>query len=190
MNSIKLSSDTNQIKRDLIIGSRRISNYWWAITLGLGALGFILAGISSYTKINLLPLTNTSQFLFIPQGITMLLYGTVGILLDIYLWLLISWNIGAGYNEYNKKKGIVSIFRWGFPGQNRRIEIIYPIEQIQAIKLEIKQGLNPRHSISLKIREKNEIVITPIGYLLPISVVEEQAANLSSFLNIPLDSNQ
>lgn len=187
---MNLTNNTDQIKRDVIIGSRRLSNYWWAITIGLGSIGFILAGISSYTKTNLLPFTDTTQFLFIPQGITMLLYGTVGFLLDIYLWFLILLNIGAGYNEYNKKNGTVSIFRWGFPGKNRRIEVIYPIQQIQAIKLEIKQGLNPRHSIALKIQEKNEIVITPIGYLLPISVVEEQAANLASFLNIPLDSNQ
>lgn len=186
---MNLTTENNQIKRDIITGSRRLSNYWWAIIIGLGSLGFMLAGLSSYFKINLLPFTNTNQFLFIPQGITMVLYGTIGIFIDLYLWLLIIWNIGAGYNEYNKKKGTVSLFRWGFPGKDRRIEIIYPIEEIQVIKLEIKQGLNPRHSIYLKIQGKKEIEITPIGYLLPISVVEEKAASLSSFLNIPLDSN-
>jgi hypothetical protein len=35
-------------------------------------LRFLLAGISSYFKINLLPLQNTTELVFIPQGLVMM----------------------------------------------------------------------------------------------------------------------
>ena len=42
-----------KIRQDKIIGSRRFSNYFWALLLLIGGLMFLLAGISSYLKINL-----------------------------------------------------------------------------------------------------------------------------------------
>ena len=42
------------IRRYIVIGSRRVSNYWWAAVIGLGGLGFLLTGLSSYLKFNLL----------------------------------------------------------------------------------------------------------------------------------------
>jgi hypothetical protein len=39
-------------------------------------LGFFLAGLSSYLQINLLQVTDTSEIVFIPQGIALLFYGT------------------------------------------------------------------------------------------------------------------
>jgi hypothetical protein len=44
----------NEIRQDKIIGSRRFSNYFWAFFLVIGGLGFLLAGMSSYFKVNLL----------------------------------------------------------------------------------------------------------------------------------------
>jgi hypothetical protein len=58
----------NEIRQDKIIGSRRLSNYFWSFFLFVGGLGFLLAGISSYFKINLLPFSNTAELVFIPQG--------------------------------------------------------------------------------------------------------------------------
>ena len=43
----------NEIRQDKIVGSRRFSNYFWSVFLFVGGLGFLLAGISSYFKINL-----------------------------------------------------------------------------------------------------------------------------------------
>jgi hypothetical protein len=45
----------NEVRQDKIVGSRRFSNYFWSFLYLLG-LRFLLAGISSYFKINLLPL--------------------------------------------------------------------------------------------------------------------------------------
>jgi uncharacterized membrane protein YsdA (DUF1294 family) len=67
----------NEIRQDQIVGSRRFSNYFWAISLFFGGIGFLLAGLSSYFKINLLPFANTVELVFIPQGLVMIFYGTL-----------------------------------------------------------------------------------------------------------------
>ena len=61
--------NTEFIKREKITGARRISNYIWVLILTLGGLGFLLSGISSYIKVNLVPFTDSTQLVFIPQGI-------------------------------------------------------------------------------------------------------------------------
>ena len=55
----------NEIRQDKIVGSRRFSNYFWSVVLFIGGLGFLLAGISSYFKINLLPFTNSTQLVLV-----------------------------------------------------------------------------------------------------------------------------
>jgi hypothetical protein len=51
----------------------------------IGGLGFLLAGISSYFKINLLPFANPTELVFIPQGLVMMFYGTLSLGLSIYI---------------------------------------------------------------------------------------------------------
>ena len=68
--------ETNLVKREDIIGSRRIENYVWIVLLTIGGVGFLLAAGSSYFKINLLPFANSIELNFIPQGILMFVYGT------------------------------------------------------------------------------------------------------------------
>lgn len=170
-----------------IIGSRRFSNYWWASVISLGAAGFFLAGISSYLHINLLPLSNPSQLIFIPQGIAMGFYGVVGTILGLYLWLTILWDVGGGYNEFNLETSQVRIFRWGFPGKNRKLDITYPTSDVQAIRVEIKEGLNPRRTLYLRLKGRNPIPLTRVGQPLPLSELENQGAELARFLEVPLE---
>ena len=68
-----------EIRQDIIIGSRRFSNYFWALFLLVGGLGFLLAGISSYFNRNFLPFSNPSELTFIPQGLVMMFYGTLSL---------------------------------------------------------------------------------------------------------------
>src|ERR687885_2615520 len=109
----------NRVIRQPIVGSRRFSNYWWAIVVSLGATGFFLAGLSSYTHVNLLPVGDATQLIFIPQGVAMGFYGVAGLLLALYLWLVILLDVGGGYKEVNKKTGIGEVFWWGFSGKKR-----------------------------------------------------------------------
>jgi hypothetical protein len=69
----------NEIRQDKIVGSRRFSNYFWSFFLFFRRLGFLLAGISSYFKINLLPFANPTELVFIPQGLVMMFYGTLSL---------------------------------------------------------------------------------------------------------------
>ncbi|NEP62862.1 MAG: photosystem I assembly protein Ycf4 [Symploca sp. SIO2G7] len=170
-----------------VLGSRRFSNYWWATIVSLGATGFFLAGLSSYFKTNLLPVGDATQLPFIPQGVAMGFYGTAGLLLSTYLWLIILWDVGGGYNEFNKELGVVKIFRWGFPGKNRQVEFRCPIEDVQSIRVEIKEGINPRRALYLRVKDRREIPLTRVGQPISLSQLENQGAELARFLVVPLE---
>jgi lysophospholipase L1-like esterase len=59
---------SDQIRQEKIVGSRRFSNYFWGTFLLIGGISFLLAGISSYLKINLLPITDLSTDRVHPTG--------------------------------------------------------------------------------------------------------------------------
>lgn len=149
------SSETQKsqlIRRYAVVGSRRFSNYWWASIILIGGFGFLLTGISSYLNSDLLPFINSKNILFFPQGLVMCFYGILGLIFSSYLWLTLFWGVGGGFNEFNKKQGIVRLFRWGFPGKNRRIDLSYNIKDIEAIRVEIKEGLNPRRILYIRVK--------------------------------------
>ena len=171
-------------KQDNIIGSRRFSNYWWATCVLIGGLGFFLAGISSYLHVNLLPFTSSADLLFIPQGIIMTFYGTIALLLSIFLWLTILWNVGGGYNQFDTNKGLITIFRLGFPGKNRNVCLKYSIQEVQAIKVSIQEGLSPKREIYLKTKDNREIPLTRVGEPLLLTEIEEKATELAQFLGV------
>nr|YP_009774105.1 conserved hypothetical plastid protein [Caulacanthus okamurae]QIZ74722.1 conserved hypothetical plastid protein [Caulacanthus okamurae] len=177
----------SKIRVDKILGSRRLSNYWWATLILLGGLGFFLVGISSYLKTELLPFTHSSELLFIPQGIVMVFYGTIAVLISIFLWLTIIWNIGSGYNEFNNDKGLITIFRLGFPGKNRILKLNYKTNEIRAIRVNIQEGLTPKREIYLKTKDNREIPLTRVGEPLLLSEIEEQATSLAKFLGVILE---
>ncbi|HEY9663475.1 MAG TPA: photosystem I assembly protein Ycf4 [Allocoleopsis sp.] len=185
--AVPIASTDKRVLRKNILGSRRFSNYWWATVITGGASGFLLASISSYTKVNLLPFSDPTQLIFIPQGIVMGLYGVAGLLLALYLWLVILWDVGGGYNEFNQDTGKAQIFRWGFPGKNRRIEVTHKLEDVQAVRVDIKEGLNPKRALYLRIKGKGELPLTRVGQPLPLSELENQGAELARFLGVPLE---
>jgi len=176
------------IRQDDIIGSRRFSNYFWTLFLFLGGFSFLLAGLSSYFKINLLPFTNTVELVFIPQGIVMVFYGTLSLSISIYTLLTVVWDIGSGYNEYNKLENLVKIVRRGFPGKNREILLTYPLNNIRAIGIKISEGLNPKRIIYLCLKDERKIPLTPVEQPSTISNLEENAADLAKFLDLKLEN--
>jgi hypothetical protein len=178
----------NQIRQDKIIGSRRFSNYFWSFFLLVGGIGFLLAGISSYFKINLLPFTNPTELVFIPQGLVMMFYGTLSSGLSLYISTTIFLDIGSGYNEYNKIENLVKIVRKGFPGRNREILLTYPLSNIRAIGIKITEGLNPTRSIYLCLKDERNIPLTPVQEPTSISNLEEEAADLAKFLDLKLEN--
>jgi hypothetical protein len=182
-----ITSTSNLVLRQEILGARRFSNYFWATITTMGGVGFLLAGLSSYFQKNLLIVSDPSGLQFIPQGIALLFYGVAGSLLATYIWLTIFWNIGGGYNEFNRETNQVTIFRWGFPGKNRRIEFTCSLDEVQAIKAEIKEGLNPKRALYLCTKQRRNIPLTRVGEPIPISDLENQGAELARFLTVPLE---
>ncbi|MDZ8263578.1 photosystem I assembly protein Ycf4 [Nostoc sp. ChiQUE01b] len=170
-----------------VLGSRRFSNYWWATIVTLGASGFLLAGISSYLKVNLLIVSDPTQLAFVPQGLVMGLYGAAGLLLATYLWLVILLDVGSGYNEFDLETGAIKIFRWGFPGKNRQIQIDSRIEDVQSVLIDVKEGLNPRRALFLRIKGRRDIPLTRVGQPLSLTELETEGAKLARFLGVSLE---
>jgi len=154
----------------------------------VGGTSFLLAGLSSYLKINLLPFANPVELVFIPQGVVMMFYGTLSLSIGIYTLLTVIWDIGSGYNEYNKIENLVKIVRKGFPGKNREILLTYPLNNIQAIGIKISDGLNPKRIIYLCLKDERKIPLTPVEQPSSISNLEENAADLAKFLELKLEN--
>jgi hypothetical protein len=174
------------INKDIIKGSRRISNYISIVLLYIGGLGFFLAGLSSYFQKNLIPFTDVSNLIFIPQGVLLIFYGTLAVLVSTFILLTVIWDIGGGYNEYNKRDQLVRIVRKGFPGKNREIFLVYPFEDIKTIELEVTEGLNPKRIVYLCTKDERRIPLTPVQEPLELSLIEKQATSLAKFLDVNL----
>lgn len=177
----------NLLKRDIIVGSRRFSNFLLAFVLFFGGLGFLLAGISSYLQKNLLFFINSFELTFLPQGLVMTFYGVVAISLSVYISLTIFWDVGSGYNEFDKQNELVRIVRRGFPGKNRQILLVYAFKNIKSIKLNIQDGINPKRIIYLCTKDQREIPLTPVEQPRSLEVLENEASELARFLNINLE---
>ncbi|KAK7234231.1 hypothetical protein RIF29_47077 [Crotalaria pallida] len=153
----------------------------------LSSLGFLLVGTSSYLGRNLLSLFSSEQILFFPQGIVMSFYGIAGLFFSSYLWCTISWNIGSGYDRFDRKEGIVCIFRWGFPGKNRRIFLRFLMKDIQSIRIDVKEGIYTRRVVYMEIIGQGAIPLTRIDQNLTPREIEQKAAELAYFLRVPIE---
>jgi hypothetical protein len=180
------TSETNTLKYS-IVGARRFSNFCFAIIVAIGAVGFLLAGLSSFFHVNLLPTPDPIQIDFLPQGLALSLYGLAGTLLDIYLWFIVTIDLGSGFNEFNLDTGKVRIFRQGYPGKNGNLDFEYVIADIQAIRVEIRNGLSPKRALYLKIKGKGDIPLSEVGQPIALTVLEDRAAELARFLSVPLE---
>lgn len=181
-----MNSQTNIIRYQ-VPGARRLSNYIWGAVLFFGGIGFLTTGLSSYFQIQFLPFLDISSIQFFPQGLVMCFYGILGCFLGFYIWLIILWNLGEGFNEFNLENSQIRIFRWGFPGKNRKIDLQYPIQDVQSIRVEIQEGLNPKRVIYLKLKGNREIPLTRAGQPVSIQEIETQAAEIAKLLQVSLE---
>jgi hypothetical protein len=177
------------IIRSYIEGSRQFSNVFWALAVSIGGLGFFLSGLSSFFEINLLFFSDSTNLSFIPQGIVLLFYGTVGLTLGIFLWLTIWWDIGFGYNEYSKEAQKVTLYRKGFPGRNRELCLRFSFNELKSIKMFIRDGLNPKRQLFLCLTDSREIPLTGSDKPTALNKVETEALNLAKYLNIYLETD-
>jgi len=95
--------------------------------------------------------------------------------------------VGSGYDRFDKKAGIVCIFRWGFPGKNRRIFIRFLMKDIQSIRIEVKEGISTRRILYMEIIGQGAIPLTRIDENLTSREIEQKAAELAYFLRVPIE---
>ena len=185
-----MSTKSEFVYTSIVIGSRTIANMCWACLLLLGTSGFLITGITSYLGQEILILGNIPYNVvgFIPQGLVMSFYGTAGFFLSTYLWWTILFNVGSGYNEFDNQSGIISIFRWGFPGENRKIRVRCLMRDVEAVCIDTNIGLIIKPIISLRLQGKQNLPLNSIVESFSSKDIENQAAQLAQFLQVPLES--
>nr|YP_010700861.1 photosystem I assembly protein Ycf4 [Neustanthus phaseoloides]ACJ38634.1 Ycf4 [Neustanthus phaseoloides]WCI20933.1 photosystem I assembly protein Ycf4 [Neustanthus phaseoloides] len=186
-----------------IIKARKRSNFFLAFIIFLGSLGLLLVAIFSYLGMDFSEEMSDFPFIpdyiyfpipFIPQGATMGFYGIGGFFISFYLWLIILWDVGGGYDIFNKKEKKVRFVRWGFPGKNRCIILEIPMNEIHAIRIitGVKKGgiftrTLPYESILyMETIKHGSIPLTRIEDNLSPFLIADKAGELSIFLDVPL----
>jgi len=173
-----------QLLEQSVVGARRLTNQLMAVVVSIGGTGFLLASSSSYLGRNLLPIGNPSSLVFVPQGLIMGFYGIAALLLALYLWVLLAINLGAGSNRFDKAAGVVTISRRGY---FKPISAEFPMTDVKAVKLEVRDGINPRRRISLRVKDRRDISLTRVGQPLPLDQLEREGAELARFLGVNLE---
>jgi len=181
---VTMPDDQEWLRRYAVVGSRRLSNYFWASVSGFGGLDFLLTGYSSFKQQNVLWFIHAENIAFFPQGLVMCFYGVLGLLTSLFIALTILWGVGEGFNILDRAKNQVRIFRWGYPGKNRRVDLQYDLNDIKYIGLELKQGWNARRTIYLCLKNDQKIPLTRVGQPMTIEAIETLATDIGSFLKI------
>ncbi|CAH8304893.1 hypothetical protein AALP_AA7G155500 [Arabis alpina] len=114
-------------------------------------------------------------------------YGIAGLFISCYLWCTILWNVGSGYDLFDRKEGIVRIFRWGFPGKSRRIFLRFLMKDIQSIRIEVKEGVSARRVLYMEIRGQGAIPLIRTDENFTTREIEQKAAELAYFLRVPIE---
>jgi hypothetical protein len=175
---------TEDLLEQPVLGSRRPSNLLVALIVSLGGVGFLLTSLSSYLGRDLLPVGHPAELEWVPQGLVMGLYGVAALLLATYLWSVISIDVGSGSNRFDRAAGQATISRRGF---RQRIDVQIPLRDIQAVKVEVRDGLNPRRRLALKVQGRRDLPLTRVGEPMPLADLELSGAQLARFLGVPLE---
>nr|ACJ38632.1 Ycf4 [Neonotonia wightii] len=192
--------------KDMLVYSmtetRRETNIFWAFIIFLGSLGLFLVGISSYLVNDLVIfseeirsdfpfLPDLIYFPFNPQGATMAFYGIAGLCISFYLWVLILWDVGGGYDIFNKKDKNIRFIRRGFPGKNRSIILDIPMNE--TISVRIITAVKERGIFTRTLTYESIIYLETINHgFIPLTRLEDnltgleitnKAGEISLFLN-------
>lgn len=177
-------TDATALLEQPVLGSRRLSNLLVATAVSLGGVGFLLTSASSRFGRDLLPIGHPAELVWVPQGLVMGLYGIAAVLLATYLWTVIALDVGSGTNRFDRASGQAVISRRGF---RRLIEVTVPLRDIQAVKVEIREGLSPRRRLALRIQGRRELPLSRVGEPIPLAELEMAGAKLARFLGVPLE---
>jgi hypothetical protein len=97
---------------------------------------------------------------------------------------VIGIDVGSGSNSFDRRAGTVTIQRRGF---RSLINVEIPLREVQAVKVEVRDGLNPRRRLSLKLQGRRDMPLTRVGEPMPLADLELSGARLARFLGVPLE---
>nr|KJB76920.1 hypothetical protein B456_012G112600 [Gossypium raimondii] len=95
--------------------------------------------------------------------------------------------VSLGFLLVGTSSYLVCIFRWVFPGKNRRIFLQFLMKDIQSIGIEVKEGIYTRHVLYMKIRGQRDVPLTRTDQNLTPHKIEQKAAELVYFLRRPIE---
>lgn len=173
-----------EVLEQAVLGSRRLSNLLVAMAVSIGGLGFLLTSASSRLGRDLLPIGHPAELTWVPQGLVMGLYGIAALLLATYLWGVIAIDVGSGSNRFDRSSGQARISRQAF---RQRIDVDIPLREIQAVKVEVRDGLSPRRRLALRLQGRRDLPLTRVGEPMPLADLERSGAELARFLGVPLE---
>ena len=182
--SAATAASSSELLEQAVLGSRRLSNVLVAAVVTTGGLGFLLTSASSYLGTDLLPIGHPAALSWVPQGLVMGLYGIAAALLSTYLWAVIAIDVGAGANRFDKASGTLTVTRRGF---RQLISVSTPLKDIQAVKVDVRDGLNPRRRLALRVQGRRDLPLTRVGEPMPLADLERGGAELARFLGVPLE---
>jgi hypothetical protein len=67
------------------------------------------------------------------------------------------------------------------------IEVAIPLAEIQAVKVEVRDGLSPQRRLALRVRSRRDMPLTRVGEPMPLAELERSGAELARFLGVPLE---
>jgi len=174
----------SEVLEQPVLGSRRLSNLLVASAVSLGGVGFLLTSLSSRLGRDLLPIGHPAELIWPPQGLGMGLYGGASVLLAAYLWGVIALDVGSGSNRFDRGSGQARISRRAF---RQRIDLDIPLREIQAVKVEVRDGLSPQRRLTLRVQGRRDLPLTRVGEPIPLAELERSGAELARFLGVPLE---
>jgi hypothetical protein len=92
--------------------------------------------------------------------------------------------VGAGSNRFDREADAITIERRGF---RQQIKFSLPCSDVQAVKVEVRDGLNPRRRLSLKLRGRRDLPLTRVGEPMALADLERSGAELARYLGVPLE---
>ena len=72
-------------------------------------------------------------------------------------------------------------------GYFKLISAEFPLKDVKAVKVEVRDGFNPLRRLSLRVQGRRDITLTRVGQPLPLAQLEQDGAELARFLDVNLE---
>jgi hypothetical protein len=156
-------------------GGRGWSSFLLGIAASIGGFGFLKIGFDSFFKANIGNFGTTCllPFIpFIPQGVILVFYGTIGIIIGLFILWTFYWDVGWGYTLYEPDQKQITIHRTGFPGKNRTLHLVFPFKQLKAIKYITGERQGMTKQLDLSIRDGRQVFLMEINNAADLADIE------------------